>query len=532
MVYQLWTVDCSSSAINKQSQLAHSSRSLYFCQPRIARMKTHQLHLYNSYSRQKELFEPIKPPFVGMYVCGPTVYGDPHLGHARPYITFDVLFRYLKYLGYKVRYVRNITDVGHLVNDADEGEDKIAKKAKVEQLEPMEVVQMYSNSFHDAMRALNNISPSIEPSAAGHIPEQIKMVEEILGAGLAYESNGSVYFDVEKYAKTNDYGKLSGKVLEDLISSSDRDETRDLDGQKEKRSSLDFAIWKKALPEHIMRWDSPWGDGFPGWHLECSVMSRKYLDYPFDIHGGGMDLQFPHHECEIAQAQAATGVNPVKYWMHNNMITLDGKKMGKSYGNGINLDQFFSGDHPLLEQAYTPMTIRFYILMAHYRSTLDFSNEALKSAHKAMARLLNAMELLKNIQPVGESSWKVDEWESNAFKVLDDDLNTAQLIALLFEAVKHINAMNDGKSGLNEADLSHFKALMNVFVHDILGLVNEEATTGEDNATDGLMQLILELRQNAKVNKDWSTADKIRDDIQALGFKILDGKDGSRWEKG
>lgn len=495
-------------------------------------MKKHNLHLYNSYTRQKELFEPIKPPFVGMYVCGPTVYGEPHLGHARPYITFDVLFRYLKFLGYKVRYVRNITDVGHLVNDADAGEDKIAKKAKVEQLEPMEVVQMYSNSFHDAMRALNNTPPSIEPSAAGHIPEQIKMVEEILAAGLAYISNGSVYFDVEKYAQTNDYGKLSGKVLEDLIASSDRDETRNLDGQQEKRSPLDFAIWKKALPEHIMRWESPWGDGFPGWHLECSVMSRKYLDFPFDIHGGGMDLQFPHHECEIAQAQAATGMNPVKYWMHNNMITLEGKKMGKSYGNGINLQQFFSGEHPLLEQAYRPMTVRFYILMAHYRSTLDFSNEALKSAHKAYLRLMNSLELLDNLRPGETSNWNLNEWEQNSFAVMDDDMNTAMLLANLFEAVKTINLLHDGKLSLSADDLSRFKSLMHSFVFDILGLVDEEKHEDSSTALDGLMQLLLDIRNTAKLNKDWNTADKIRNQIADLGYKILDGKDGSRWEKG
>ena len=496
-------------------------------------MKQHNLHLYNSYSREKEKFEPINPPAVGMYVCGPTVYGDPHLGHARPYITFDVLFRYLKYLEFKVRYVRNITDVGHLVNDADAGEDKIAKKAKLEQLEPMEVVQMYANSFHDAMRLLNNTPPSIEPSAAGHIPEQIKMVEEILAAGLAYESNGSVYFDVQKYAETNEYGKLSGKVLEDLIANSDREgEGRSLDGQDEKRSSVDFAIWKKALPEHIMRWDSPWGEGFPGWHLECSVMSRKYLDFPFDIHGGGMDLQFPHHECEIAQAQASTGINPVKYWMHNNMITLDGKKMGKSYGNGINLEQFFNGDHALLEQAYTPMTVRFYILMAHYRSTLDFSNEALKSAHKAFQRLMNCFGLLDAIKPSDSSSFSVADGEKQCFAVLDDDLNTAQLIALLFEGVKNVNLLNNGKATLTEADLVRFKQLMHSFTFDILGLLNEEKEAGQSDSVDGLMNLILELRNNAKLSKDWSTADKIRDDIQSLGFKILDGKDGSRWEKG
>lgn len=495
-------------------------------------MQEHNLHVYNTLSRTKEKFAPYSPPFVGMYVCGPTVYGDPHLGHARPYITFDVVSRYLQHLGYKVRYVRNITDVGHLVNDADAGEDKIGKKAKAEQLEPMEVVQMYTNMFHDAMRALNNAPPSIEPSAAGHIPEQIKMVQEILDAGLAYESNGSVYFDVEKYAKTENYGKLSGKVLEDLISNQERDgEGRNLDGQQEKRSPLDFAIWKKANPEHIMRWESPWSDGFPGWHLECSVMSRKYLDFPFDIHGGGMDLQFPHHECEIAQGKAATGIDPVKYWMHNNMITLDGKKMGKSYGNGINLAQFFNGDHPLLEQAYTPMTVRFYILMAHYRSTLDFSNEALKSAHKAYQRLMTAIGTLEQLQPGDSSSFDVSAWVKKGYEVLDDDFNTAQLLAQLFEAVKHINLLNDGKASLTQGDLQLFKEKVHAFTFDILGLINEDAQGGDADALDGVMNLLLELRHEAKLAKDWKTSDAIRDKVQDLGFKILDGKDGSKWEK-
>ena len=496
-------------------------------------MKDNNLHIYNSLSRSKERFEALKPPFVGMYVCGPTVYGEPHLGHARPYVTFDVVFRYLQHLGYKVRYVRNITDVGHLVNDADEGEDKIGKKAKVEQLEPMEIVQRYSNSFHKAMDKLNNIPPSIEPSAAGHIPEQIEMVQQILDEGLAYISNGSVYFDVEKYAQKEHYGKLSGKVLEDLISNSDRsEESRNLDGQSEKRNPNDFAIWKAASAEHIMRWKSPWSDGFPGWHLECSVMSKKYLDFPFDIHGGGMDLQFPHHECEIAQGKAATGIEPVKYWMHNNMITIEGKKMGKSYGNFITLDELFTGKHPKLEQAYSPMTIRFYILMAHYRSNVDFSNEALQSAQKALHRLLNAIELLNTISAKETSNgFDVDNWISQCYAVLDDDFNTAQLIALLFDAVKNINLLNDGKISLNQIDLEKFNNYLNTFVFDILGLQCESESANNSSDTDALMNILVELRQNAKLAKDWKTADSIRDQIAAIGYKILDGKDGSRWEK-
>lgn len=471
---------------------------------------------------------------MGIYVCGPTVYGDPHLGHARPYTTFDVLYRYLTYLGYKVRYVRNITDVGHLVNDADEGEDKIAQKAKLEQVEPMEVVQRYTNSFHDAMRQLNNISPSIEPSAAGHIPEQIKMVQEILDAGLGYVTQGSVYFDVSKYAQGYDYGRLSGKVLEDLMASVERGETtRNLEGQDEKRSPADFAIWKKALPEHIMRWESPWSEGFPGWHLECSAMSRKYLGFPFDIHGGGMDLLFPHHECEIAQAQAATGTDPVKYWMHNNMITLDGKKMGKSYGNGINLHQFFTGDHMLLQQAYSPMTVRFYILTAHYRSTLDFSNDALQAAHKAYQRLMNTMYLLEGLTPkVTSTLWDLAAWEKACFESLDEDLNTAQLIALLFDAAKQVNLMKEGKTGLEQSQLNHFKTLFSTLVMDILGLKPEEAPGENDAVLQGVMDLVLSLRQDAKLAKDWATADKIRNRLTEINIKVMDSKEGSRWEKG
>lgn len=494
-------------------------------------MKDHNLHLYNSLTRKKEKFEPMKSPNVGLYVCGPTVYGDPHLGHARPYITFDVLFRYLRFLGYKVRYVRNITDVGHLVNDADAGEDKIGKKAKLESLEPMEVVQMYSNSFHRAMDKLNNISPSIEPSASGHIPEQIHMVQEILDAGLAYESNGSVYFDVLKYAETEDYGSLSGRVLEDLIANSDRDEEgRQLEGQQEKRNPLDFAIWKKANPEHIMRWSSPWSDGFPGWHLECSVMSRKYLGFPFDIHGGGMDLQFPHHECEIAQGKAATGQNPVRYWMHNNMITIQGKKMGKSYNNFITLSEFFAGEHDKLEQAYTPMCVRFYILMAHYRSTLDFSNEALQSSYKAYLRLINGIKLSRELSAGVKDSLDIGKWIADCMAVMDDDLNTAQLIALLFDGIGYVHQVNEGKAELTEDSLNRLRDHLQLFTFDILGLMDEQ-NEGGDDLSEELLELLLEMRLEARKNRNYALSDQIRDKLESLGVRILDGKDGSRWEK-
>ena len=425
----------------------------------------HKLNIYNTLSRKKELFIPLNSPYVGMYVCGPTVYGDGHLGHARPAITFDLLFRYLKHLGYKVRYVRNITDVGHLENDADEGEDKIAKKARLEQLEPMEVVQYYLNRYHKAMEALNVLPPSIEPHASGHIIEQIEYIKKILDAGYAYISDGSVYFDVEKYNKDYHYGKLSGRNIDELLNT-----TRALDGQQEKRNSVDFALWKKASPEHIMRWPSPWSDGFPGWHLECSAMGTKYLGEEFDIHGGGMDLLFPHHECEIAQSVAAQGKETVHYWMHNNMITINGQKMGKSLGNFITLDQFFTGDHKLLSQPFSPMTIRFFILQAHYRSTLDFSNDALIAAEKAYQRLSEGWENLNKIIPGTDSTVDIKNLREKCYEAMNDDLSSPIVISYLFDAVRIINTILSGKASINETDLEELKEIFQTFMFDILGL--------------------------------------------------------------
>jgi cysteinyl-tRNA synthetase len=488
----------------------------------------HPLYITNSLTRQKENFIPINAPFVGLYVCGPTVYGEAHLGHARPYITFDVLYRYLSHLGYKVRYVRNITDVGHLENDADEGEDKIAKKARLEQLEPMEVVELYTGSFHESMRELNNNAPSIEPRASGHIIEQIEMIKKIIANGYAYESNGSVYFDVINYSASNDYGKLSGRVIEELIAGAGN-ERRELEGQSEKRNPADFALWKKASPEHIMRWTSPWSDGFPGWHIECSAMSSKYLGETFDIHGGGMDLLFPHHESEIAQSKGSCGKAPVKYWMHNNMITINGQKMGKSLGNFITLKQFFTGDHKLLEKAYTPMAIRFFILQAHYRSTLDFSNEGLIAAEKAFQRIINAIDTLEKLNPSDNSTVSVAELEQKCFDAMNDDLNTAIVLSYLFEAVRIINSANAGTESLTAADIDKLKSLMNLFVFDILGLKREEKQSDDD--MDGLMNLLLSIRAQAKANKDFATSDKIRDELIKLNFTIKDGKDGSTWSK-
>lgn len=487
---------------------------------------TQPFYIYNTLTRKKEEFKPLNPPYVGMYVCGPTVYGDAHLGHARPAITFDVLFRYLRHLGYKVRYVRNITDVGHLENDADEGEDKVAKKARLESLEPMEVVQYYLNRYHKAMEALNVLPPSIEPHASGHIIEQIEYIKKIIEAGYAYVSNGSVYFDVVKYNKDHHYGKLSGRNIDDLLNT-----TRELDGQSEKHNSFDFALWKKASPEHIMRWPSPWSDGFPGWHLECSTMSAKYLGEEFDIHGGGMDLLFPHHECEIAQSVAAQGHETVHYWMHNNMITINGQKMGKSLGNFITLDEFFSGNHKLLQQPYSPMTIRFFILQAHYRSTVDFSNEALQASEKALQRMLEGWDNLSKIEPAEVSTVDVKAIRERCYEAMNDDLSTPIVISHLFEAVKIINTVLAGGAALSAEDSAHLKETFRIFLFDIMGIREEAAVSEEGNeAYHKAVDLLLDVRKEAKARKDWTTSDYIRDRLSEIGFEIKDTKEGVEWK--
>jgi cysteinyl-tRNA synthetase len=484
------------------------------------------LVIYNTLSRQKERFTPLHAPHVGMYVCGPTVYGDPHLGHARPAITFDILFRYLKHIGYKVRYVRNITDVGHLEHDADEGEDKIAKKARLEQLEPMEVAQYYINRYHYAMDALNVLPPSIEPHASGHIIEQIELVKQILNNGYAYVSDGSVYFDVPKYNQDHHYGKLSGRNLTDVINTS-----RELDGQDEKHNPVDFALWKKAQPEHIMRWPSPWSDGFPGWHCECTAMGKKYLGSHFDIHGGGMDLVFPHHECEIAQSVASQGDDMVHYWMHNNMITINGQKMGKSLGNFITLFEFFDGNNKNLDKAYSPMTIRFFILQAHYRSTVDFSNEALQAAEKGLERLMDAVHALDKIQPSSTTNIQIADLRDKCYDAMDDDLNTPIVIAHLFDAARTINQLADGKAIITAEDLEALKETFRMFCFDILGLQEDHASNaGREEAFAGAVNLLLAERQEAKANKDWTKSDKIRNELAALGFEIKDGKNGAEWK--
>ena len=485
----------------------------------------HKLQIYNTLSRSKEQFTPLHSPNVGMYVCGPTVYGDPHLGHARPAITFDVLFRYLKYLGYKVRYVRNITDVGHLENDADEGEDKIGKKARLEELEPMEIVDYYTLRYHKAMEMLNVLPPSIEPKASGHIMEQIEFVEKILDAGYAYESDGSVYFDVEKYNKDHHYGILSGRNIDELLET-----TRNLDGQSEKRRSVDFALWKKASPEHIMRWKAPWSVGFPGWHLECSAMGTKYLGEEFDIHGGGMDLMFPHHECEIAQNQAGLGKSSVRYWMHNNMITIGGQKMGKSLGNFITLEQFFTGNHPLLTKGFSPMTIRFFILQAQYRSTVDFSSEALEASEKGLERLIEGYARLQNLTAGEKSSIEIGNLREKCEEAMCDDLNTPIVISHLFENLRIINLAHDGKETLSQADLDELNSVFKLFIEDILGLQSTETATQGIEAYRKAVDLLLNIRLEAKKNKDWATSDKIRNELTSYGFEIKDTKDGFEWK--
>ncbi|MBV9989600.1 MAG: cysteine--tRNA ligase [Chitinophagaceae bacterium] len=491
------------------------------------------LKVYNSLTRQKETFQPINPPYVGMYVCGPTVSGESHLGHARPYVTFDVLYRYLMHLGYKVRYVRNLTDAGHFEEEGREAEDKISKKAVLEKLEPMELVHKYTNLYHWAMNRLNNLVPAIEPTATGHIIEQIEMIKKIIAAGYAYEANGSVYFDVEKYntdfsKKGQPYGILSGRVLEDQI-----DTTRDLDNQEDKRNKSDFALWKNAPPEHIMRWQSPWGEGFPGWHIECSAMSKKYLGDEFDIHGGGMDLQFPHHECEIAQSAVCNHKMMARYWLHNNMITINGRKMGKSYNNVIRLTELFSGEHPMLTQAYAPMTVRFFILQSHYRGTLDFSNEALQGAEKALKRLMEAHEWLQQQEGLGgdgadaELDAKVQKLANEFDEFMNDDLNTAKVLANMFELVPVINSIKDKHipaSALAKETVANLRRQMKLFVEEIFGLVNERTENG--GKLDGVLQLLIDIRKEAKSRKDFVTSDKIRNELAELGVQLKDEKDG------
>ena len=487
-------------------------------------MNKGKLVVYNTLSRKKEEFEPINPPFVGMYVCGPTVYGDAHLGHARAALTFDTVFRFLRFLGYKVRYVRNITDVGHLENDSDAGEDKIEKKARIEQLEPMEVAQYYTKRYLDAMDAMNIMRPSIQPTATGHIMEQIDIVKILLEKAYAYVSNGSVYFDVNKYNNdTHKYGILSNRVIDEMIAN-----TRELDGQSEKHNPADFALWKKASPEHIMRWESPWSIGFPGWHLECTAMSRKYLGERFDIHGGGLDLLFPHHESEIAQSVCAFGCEPAKYWLHNNMITIGGQKMGKSLGNFITLNEFFDGKHPKLDKAYSPMTIRFFILQAHYRSTLDFSNEALSAAEKGMKKLFEAQKNIDALPTSDKSSMDFSALFDKCIEAMCDDFNTPMVIAELFEITRLINLVADRKESITKEDKQALKENFAVIFNDILGMKNEQA----DNSMHivySLMQVILSLRKEARANKDWAKSDMIRDELAKAGIVIKDGKEGASW---
>lgn len=487
-------------------------------------MNKGKLVVYNTLSRKKEEFEPINPPFVGMYVCGPTVYGDAHLGHARAALTFDTVFRFLRFLGYKVRYVRNITDVGHLENDSDTGEDKIEKKARIEQLEPMEVAQYYTKRYLDAMDAMNIMRPSIQPTATGHIMEQIDIVKILLEKTYAYVSNGSVYFDVNKYNNdTHKYGILSNRVIDEMIAN-----TRELDGQSEKHNPADFALWKKASPEHIMRWESPWSIGFPGWHLECTAMSRKYLGERFDIHGGGLDLLFPHHESEIAQSVCAFGCEPAKYWLHNNMITIGGQKMGKSLGNFITLNEFFDGKHPKLDKAYSPMTIRFFILQAHYRSTLDFSNEALSAAEKGMKKLFEAQKNIEALPTSDKSSMDFSALFDKCIEAMCDDFNTPMVIAEFFEITRLINLVADRKESITKEDKQALKENFAVIFNDILGMKNEQADNSM-HIVDSLMQIVLSLRKEARANKDWAKSDMIRDELAKAGIVIKDGKEGASW---
>ncbi|NRF38928.1 cysteine--tRNA ligase [Pedobacter foliorum] len=481
------------------------------------------LHLYNTLTRKKELFEPLNAPNVGMYVCGPTVYSDVHLGNCRTFISFDLIFRYLKYSGYKVRYVRNITDAGHLEGDRDEGDDKFAKRAKLEQLEPMEIVQKYTLGFHDVLRMFNTLPPSIEPTATGHIIEQIEMIKEIIKNGYAYERNGTVYFDVEKYSKEYNYTILTNRNLEDMLAN-----TRELGGQDEKHGRLDFALWIKAKPETLMRWASPWGVGFPGWHIECSAMSAKYLGDEFDIHGGGMDLAATHHTNEIAQSEACSHKQPAKYWMHTNMLTVNGTRMSKTAGNGFLPEELFTGNHPLLERGFSPMTVKFFMLQAHYRSTLDFSNEALDASEKGFRRLMNAVNLLEKLTPSANSDFEIEPIANNCVKAMNDDFNSPVVIAELFEAVRIINTIHDGKGNISEIELERLKKLMNDFVFNIFGLKDEETSNTELNS---VLDLVIDIRKGAKENKDYATSDKIRLGLQSMGIQLKDSKDGTTWNK-
>ena len=485
------------------------------------------LKIYNSLSGKKETFTPITPNYVGMYVCGPTVYSNVHLGNCRTFISFDLIYRYLKHLGYKVRYVRNITDAGHLENDADEGEDRIAKKARIEQIEPMEVVQRYTVDFHQTLSKLNTLPPSIEPTATGHIIEQIEIIKNILDAGYAYEVNGSVYFDVIKFNQDHQYGKLSGRNIEDLIHN-----TRTLDGQSDKKNPQDFALWKKAEPQHIMRWPAPWSDGFPGWHLECTAMSTKYLGEQFDIHGGGMDLKFPHHECEIAQAEAVNGTSPVNYWLHANMLTLNGKKMAKSTGNNILPDEMFSGDNPIFSKAFTPAVTRFFLLQAHYRSIVDLSEDALLASEKGFQRLKEGIALLQKITPAEQTEgFNLNDWESACYKAMNDDFNSPLLIAQLFDATKFINSVHQQKASISQNDLIALQTKLHGFVEDVLGLKLEDNDTekASDDTLSGTVNILIELRNKARENKDFATSDRIRDKLLALGIQLKDGKEGTSY---
>lgn len=480
------------------------------------------LKIYNSLTGDKEIFKPIHDGHVGMYVCGPTVYNLVHLGNCRTFLSFDLVFRYLKFLGYKVRYVRNITDVGHIVDDADEGEDKIAKKARLEQIEPMEVVQKYTVDFHQIMQLFNAYPPSIEPTATGHIIEQIEIIKKIIDNGFAYEVNGSVYFDVVKFNEQHQYGILSGRNIEDMLAN-----TRDLDGQSDKKNAPDFALWKKAEPEHIMRWPSPWGDGFPGWHLECTAMSTKYLGDTFDIHGGGMDLKFPHHECEIAQNEACSGHSLVNYWMHANLLTLNGKKMAKSTGNNILPREIFSGESAFLTKGFSPVVVRFFMLQAHYRSILDFSNDAILAAEKGFQRLMEAVQKLNQIEASNHSTLPFSDWKKSCYESMDDDFNSPILIAQLFEAVRYINLLADKKETISAHDLADFKQTLHGFIFDVLGLYDENTTANNNDKLEGVIEMLIGMRNEARANKNWALSDEIRDKLLDLGIQLKDGKEGT-----